>query len=96
LTDPKEIRMAAPEQLPPELVDALVRAVLQLEEEDWVGEDLRVMMAKVLRLQEQVRMMQDHHRHYHNGCHGPVPERAGKPERPNVTPLRAHDSRMAA
>ncbi|MCA9845131.1 MAG: hypothetical protein KC482_16635 [Dehalococcoidia bacterium] len=88
--------MAAPQQLPPELVDALVRAVLQLEEEDWVGEDLRVMMAKVLRLQEQVRQMQEHHRRYHTGCHGPVPERAAKPERPNVTPLHAHDSRMAA
>ena len=88
--------MAAPEQLPPELVDALVRAVLQLEEEDWVGQDLRVMMAKVLRLQSQVRELQDHHRRMHPGCPGHVPQRAGFPETPKVTPLRAHDHRLAA
>ena len=88
--------MAAPDHLPEELVDALVRAVLQLEEEDWVGEDLRVMMAKVLRLQSQIRELQDHHRRAHPGCPGPVPQRAGAPELPKVTPLRASDTRLAA
>lgn len=88
--------MAAPDHLPEELVDALVRAVLHLDEEDWVGEDLRVMMAKVLRLQGQVRELQDHHRRAHPGCPGYVPERAGTPERPKVTPLHARDSRIAA
>jgi hypothetical protein len=88
--------MAAPDHLPEELVDALVRAVLQLEEEDWVGEDLRVMMAKVLRLQGQVRELQEHHRRSHPGCPGPVPQRAGAPDHPKVTPLRAPDTRLAA
>jgi hypothetical protein len=88
--------MAAPDHLPEELVDALVRAVLQLDEEDWVGEDLRVMMAKVLRLQAQVRELQDHHRRVHPGCPGLVPQRAATPDRPRVTPLRASDTRLAA
>jgi hypothetical protein len=54
------------------------------------------MMAKVLRLQSQIRELQDHHRRAHPGCPGPVPQRAGAPELPKVTPLRASDTRLAA
>ncbi|MBA4179149.1 MAG: hypothetical protein C0506_01035 [Anaerolinea sp.] len=57
---------------PNEMTDAeyneLILRLLDLKEEDWKDFDRRVMAAKILRLHEQVRALEAHHRETHSRC----------------------------
>lgn len=57
---------------PNEMTDAeyndLILRLLELDEQDWKDFDRRVMAAKILRLHEQVRALEAHHREAHRQC----------------------------
>lgn len=48
--------------------NALILRLLELKDEDWKDFDRRVMAAKILRLHEQVRALEAHHRENHASC----------------------------
>ena len=58
----------AKRQLPDKQLDELVREVLQLTPEEWGDTDLRVMLARVFRLERRVRALEQHHRQVHPAC----------------------------
>ena len=57
---------------PNDMTDAeyndLILRLLELKDEDWKDFDRRVMAAKILRLHEQVRALEAHHRANHASC----------------------------
>jgi hypothetical protein len=70
----------------------LVREVLQFSPEDWGDTDLRVMLARVFRLQRRVRALEQHHRAVHPACSSVMASRGEcldhEHETANVVPLQ--------
>lgn len=66
----------AKRNVPEKQLEDLVREVLQLTPEDWGDIDLRVMLARVFRLQRRVNALEEHHRVVHPACSALMARRA--------------------
>ncbi len=56
------------EQLTDQHLRDLLARVLELRPEDWGDVDMRVLFARVMRLQAQVHALQEHHSAVHPSC----------------------------